>query len=117
MYNMEQSHIFLAIRIFMLDTVQELEPGLQLNNEFLETLKSDCDMIEANYRELDLFCVSMNMENENRDLALEFQFSSFELTPDSVWLSIFSHVSSIEFRTEDDMVVMKIKYGDIFLNE
>ena len=111
---MEQVHIFLTVQIFMLDTVQEQDPSLQLNNDVLETLKSDCDLIDSNCIELNLNGFTMDMENDNRDLVLEFHFPSLELMPDSVLLSIFPHVSNLEFRAEDDLVTMKVKYKNIF---
>ena len=111
---MEQM-IFLAVKIFMLDSAQESDPDLQPNRELIEALESDCDLIEANMKALNYIGYTMGMENENRDLMLEHQFSLFELRPDSVLFSIFSHVSSIEFRAEDDLVIMKTKYENIFL--
>ena len=112
---MEKDFIYSVLEFFIVDAVLESHPSLKLNTEFLETIKSDCELIAAHYEEFDLDSFSTDITNDDRDGVLSFYFNNFILTPDSVLLSAFAHASKVDFRAENGLIVMTLTYHNLFL--
>ena len=111
----EKDFIFSVFEIFIVERVLEEVPGTELNTEIFETIKADCELIAQHYEELDIDGFSADASKDYKDGIIEYNFNQFVLTPNSVLLSVFPHASSIQFRAEEDLVMMKLTYEDLFL--
>lgn len=107
-------HFICSLFEMQVETVEEMCPTFQLDDELYEQIRKDCSVMEKHFEELNISAFLVDFQDEYQSAVLEYYIDALELTPDSDLLSILSHASELHFRNEEDQIVMTLIFRNLF---